>query len=258
MEFILPKYRMSLIKKVSDAISTEYSSSKEVIFYFENWHEYNLDAFGNLTWENFSMKRGVSGILDVIATLHGMDNELLLKVAIDIGVDTPDFIPSIPIFRNEIKLTSETALATFERAIKQIETHPDIAIGLANSALESIIKEILKDKRLNVKSKSGDTLYKLTEHILKALKTFPGANVTSEIQQIGNALMSASQGIENLRSDKTQFHGKTDEDHLIEDSIYAYFIINSVTSIGLFLNRYYKFLHPKPISEVSDEDDLPF
>jgi hypothetical protein len=258
MEFISPKYRMKLVKQVADAIWAEYSSYKDVELYIQNWHFLEVDQWGNIQWENFSVKFKDTGGIDLSSTLHGMDNELLLKVAIDIGVDTPDFIPSIPIFRNEIKLSSETALATFERAIKQIETHPDLAIGLANSALESIIKEILKDKRLNVKSKRSDTLYKLTEHILKALKTFPGANVTSEIQQIGAALMSASQGIENLRSDKTQFHGKTDDDHLIEDSIYAFFIVNSVTTIGLFLSRYYKYLHPKPIQEVTDDDELPF
>lgn len=255
---ISPKYKMSLIKQVEEEIWKQYNSYKDVELYITNWHYHEEDQWGNNQWENFRIRYKVAGGIDLSSTLHGMDNELLLKVAIDIGVDTPDFIPSIPIFRNEIKLSSQTALATFERAIKQIETHPDLAIGLANSAIESIIKEILKDKRLNVKSKRSDTLYKLTEHILKALKTFPGANVTSEIQQIGAALMSASQGIENLRSDKTQFHGKTDDDHLIEDSIYAFFIVNSVTTIGLFLSRYYKYLHPKPIQEVTDDDELPF
>lgn len=257
MELISPKYRMKLTKQVADAIWAEYMSYKEVEFYIQKWHNYSEDQWGNIQWENFSIKLKETGGIDLPATLHSMDGELFLKVAIDIGVETPDYIPSVPVFRNELKLTGETAFATFERALKQTETHPDLAIGLANSALESIVKEILKDDRLNVKSKPGDTLYKLTEHLLKALKIFPGAGVTSEIQQIGSSLMSACQGIENLRSDKTQFHGKTSDDVVIEDSIYAYFIVNSVTTIGLFLNRYYKFHHPKVV-ETTDEDDLPF
>ena len=257
MHTISPKYRMKLTKQVADAIWAEYASYKEVEFYIQKWHHYEEDQWGNNQWENFSIKFKEAGGIDLPATLHKMDGELFLKIAIDIGVDTPDLIPSIPVFRNELKLTSETALATFERAFKQTESHPDIAIGLANSALESIIKEILKDKHLNVKFKSGDTLYKLTEHILKALKTFPGSLVPTEIQKIGSSLMAASQGIENLRSDKTQFHGKTTEDILIEDSIYAYFIVNSVTTIGLFLSRYYKYHHPKQI-EVNDDEELPF
>lgn len=257
MELISPRYRMKLTKQVADAIWAEYNSYKEVEFYIQKWHNCSDDQWGNIQWENFSIKLKETGGIDLPATLHSMDGELFLKVAIDIGVETPDYIPSIPIFRNELKITGETAFATFERALKQTETHPDLAIGLANSALESIIKEILKDDRLNVKSKPGDTLYKLTENLLKALKIFPGSGITSEIQQIGSSLMSASQGIENLRSDKTQFHGKTTDDVVIEDSIYAYFIVNSVTTIGLFLNLYYKFHHPKVV-DTTDEDELPF
>jgi len=56
-------------------------------------------------------------------------------------LETPDFIPCIPTFRNEIKSDYKTASATFEKAFRQIEEHPDIAIGLANSSLESIIKK---------------------------------------------------------------------------------------------------------------------
>lgn len=257
MDTISPKYRMKLTKQVADAIWAEFASYKEVEYYIQQWHQFEEESWGHSHWENFSIKFKETGGIDLPATFHNMDGELFLKIAIDIGVDTPDLIPSIPVFRNELKLTSETALATFERAIKQIESHPDIAIGLANSALESIIKEILKDERLNVKFKSGDTLYKLTEHILKALKTFPGANVPTEIQQIGGGLMSASQGIESLRSGKTQFHGKTTDDILVEDSIYAYFIVNSVTTIGMFLSRYYKYHHPKQI-EGNDDEELPF
>lgn len=70
----------------------------------------------------------------------------MLKIAIDVGVETPDLIPSIPVFRNEIKAEFESASAAFEKAFKQIEEHPDIAIGLANSVLESIIKAVLNDE----------------------------------------------------------------------------------------------------------------
>ena len=73
----------------------------------------------------------------------------LLRIAIDLGVDTPDFIPSIPAFKNEMKSSYKTAYDTFAKAFKQVEEDPNTAIGLANSALESIIKEILKDARMH-------------------------------------------------------------------------------------------------------------
>ena len=95
---------------------------------------------------------------------------MLLIIAIDLGIETPDFIPSIPVFRNEIKSSYKTASQTFEKAFKCIETDPDTAVGLVNSALESIIKEILKDNRVSIAWKENDTLYTLTQKILKEFK----------------------------------------------------------------------------------------
>jgi len=160
-------------------------------------------------------------------------------------------------FRNEIKSDYKTASATFETAFKQIESHPDIAIGLANSALESIIKEIMKDDRISTAIKKSDTLYDLTSSILNQFKLFPHADLPIEIKTIGSSLLSAIQGIEKLRSTSTNFHGKSNQDYLIEDPIYTYFIVNTVSTIGLFLNTYYKRKFPPIIIELED-DGLPF
>ena len=108
-----------------------------------------------------------------------MDGELLLKIAIDLGIDTPDFIPMIPTFKNEIKGSYDTANSTFDKAFKLIYEDPSTAIGLANSALESIFKHILSDTRISINWNKNDTL---------------------------------CQSIEKLRSDKTLFHGKQNED----------------------------------------------
>jgi hypothetical protein len=258
MELISPKYRMKLVKQVADAIWAEYGSYKEVEFYIQKWHVFQEDQWGNFQWENFYIKYKDAGGIDLLTTLHLMDGELLLKIAIDIGVDTPDYIPSIPVFRNELKAEYNNASTAFEKAFKQVETDPSFAIGLANSALESIIKEVLKDERLGVGISGSETLYELTSKILKGFEIFPGAKVPKEINQIGSGLLSANQGIEKIRSTKTLFHGKTDDDHLIEDSIYAFFIVNSVTTIGLFLSRYYKHHFPKQTKVEDENDELPF
>lgn len=55
----------------------------------------------------------------------------------------------------------KTASQTFEKAFKCIESDPDTAVGLVNSALESIIKEILKDERISVSYSETDTSYSL-------------------------------------------------------------------------------------------------
>lgn len=254
-DLISPKYQMKLIKSVHEAIWEEYKSYKEVKFYISKWHR--VEEGWNDYWENFKIVfKENNKEIDLMQTLHNMSGTDLLKIAIDLGVDTPDFIPSIPTFRNEIKADYKTAYDTFNKAIKQIETDPDVAIGLANSALESIIKEIIKDERISSKLSGNETLYRLTSIILKEFN-FTVDEFPKEIKTIGNSLLSINQAIEKLRSEKTNFHGKTIEDYLIKDSVYTYFIVNSVTTVGLFLNTYYKTKYPKPVPE-KEEDELPF
>jgi hypothetical protein len=251
---ISPKYQMKLVKSVSDVIWSEYKTYKEVKYYITKWHRSVYDDFGN-SWENFSII-DEGGKMDLMQTLHNMNETDLLKVAIDLGVDTPDFIPSIPTFKNELKAAYKTAYDTFTKAYKQIETDPSTAIGLANSALESIIKEILKDSRIASKISGGETLYKLTVIILKEFNITNQEHPT-ELKTIGNSLIAINQAIEKLRSEKTNFHGKTSDDYLINDTIYTYFIVNAVSTVGLFLNSYYKTKFPKQVLKA-ESDDLPF
>lgn len=251
---VSPKYQMQLVKDVEKALWAEYATYKNVEAYIKKW-QFEYDDFGNA---NFYIHRNDNKI-DLAGTLHDIDGGTLLKIAIDLGVDTPDFIPSIPTFKNKIKSDCSTAYSTFDKAFKQIETHPDIAIGLANSALESIIKEILKDKRINSKINGNKTLYDLTAEILKVFQLFPNSDMPIEIKTIGGSLLSINQGIEKLRSEKTNVHGKTAEDYVIHDPIYTYFIFNCVTTVGLFLHSYYKTKFPKTENRcVDDVDDLPF
>ncbi|WP_452225815.1 abortive infection family protein [Lacinutrix cladophorae] len=252
-ELISPKYQMKLTAEVEKAIWEEYSTYKNVRNYIGKWHEYDERNY----WENFNLIEKDDKNIDLNATLHSMPGEILLKIAIDLGVDTPDFIPSIPTFKNELKAEFKTAYDTFTKAFKQIETNPSLAVGLANSALESIIKEILKDERLQSKITGKETLYKLVNIILKEFNLTNTDN-PKEIKTIGSSLISACQAIEKLRSEKTDFHGKTDEDYLLSEPIYTYFIVNSVTTVGLFLNSYFKTKYPKPLTEYNGIDDLPF
>jgi hypothetical protein len=251
-DLISPKYQMKLAAEVEKAVWDEYGSYKNVRNYIEKWHEYDEQ---NYNWENFRIVEKDDKNIDLSSTIHSMPGEILLKVAIDLGVNTPDFIPSIPTFKNEIKSEYKTAYDTFSKAFKQIESDPSTAIGLANSALESIIKEILKDERIKSKIKGTETLYQLSSVILKEFN-LTSTDHPKEIKTIGNSLLAANQAIEKIRSEMTNFHGKTSEDFLIEDTIYAYFIVNSVATVGLFLNKFYKTKYPEP--EIEGNDDLPF
>ncbi len=264
---VSPKYQAKFVAKVEDALWDLFDQHKyhNVELYIEKWVVKNNDNYLYGTDKppvNFKIYKNVDDNIDLKTTLNRMPFDVLLKIAIDLGVETPDIIPGMAFFRNEIKAENETASQVFEKAFKRIESDPDDAIGFANSALESIIKEMLADERIKVQTNNNDTLYKLTTAILKEFKLYPKNEMPKEIKTIGSSLLTISQGVESLRSDQTDMHGKTKEDVKIEDPMYAYFIVNAVTTVGLFLKSFYneKFPVPEPKAENegSDDDELPF
>lgn len=256
---------MHLINQIHDKIWEDFKSYNDVSFFIKKWHKSEEAYNWNDYWENFKIYYHENGKLDLKSTLHSINGEDLIKIAIDLGIDTPDFIPSVPTFKNAIKEEYENVYETFTKALKNIEQEPDIAIGLINSTFESLIKEILKDERISCQLKGTETLYKLVQIILKEFSltsdTFP-----VEAKTISSSLLSVSQSIEKLRSEKTIFHGKTREDMLIDDSIYVYLVVNSMTTIALFLNSFYNRKYQKPRVEVENQssneeyeyDALPF
>ncbi len=262
-DLISPKYQMKLVEDVENALWDMFSTNKyyNVEKYIEKWqvlgdNSTNTGFYIGLTPQFQIVRKEDGNAIDLKSTLHGIDGGTLLKIAIDLGVDTPDFIPTISTFKNVLKSDYKTAYDTFTRAYRQIEDDPSTAIGLANSALESIIKEILKDDRISSKLTGNETLYQLSSIILKEFN-LKNVEHPKEIKTIGNSLLSINQSIEKIRSEKTYFHGKTIDDHIINDTVYTYFIVNSVATVGLFLNSYYqkKFSKPTPVIKI---DRLPF
>ena len=145
--------------------------------------------------------------------------------------------------------------------LKAIETDPDTAIGLANSALESIVKEILRHPYIQSnKDVKKDTLHSLVCSLLKVFKLFPGENMPTEFNTIGSSLISIAKSIEGVRSERTNFHGKCNDDVVISDSMYAYMVVNSVTTVGLFLDSFFKKYIKDTSIETEEQivDDLPF
>lgn len=225
---------MGLIDKIEKTIWAEFSSYKNVSNYIKKWHQSDGSS-----WENFHIYRD-NMVINLNETLHDMGSETIIKIAIDLGIETPDFIPAIPIIKNVLKEKYPTAFSAFQKALKQIEESPDLSIGSANSTLESIVKHILENDNVPIKFNSKDTLYALTQSILKEFTLFPNEQIPLEIRQIGNGLLNASKSIEQLRSEKTTFHGKTQKDYIIEDPLYAYFIVNAISTVGLFLISFYE------------------
>lgn len=249
---------MSIIQNINERLFELYKTYDDVENYIEKWHEV-YDPFGDN--ENFPIiyKDDERKKIDAKKTLHYIDGETLLKIAIDLGVETPDYIPCVPTFKNELKSSYEIASQTFDKAFRNVEEDPSLAIGLANSALESIIKEILKDKRISIQWNERDTLSSLIISICRAFQLDTDSTFPTEIRTIASSLIKCSKAIEDLRSDKTILHGKVDGNYIVTDSIFAYFVVNAVTTTGLFLLNYYKTKYPSESTIVfSKMNDLPF
>lgn len=244
---------MKLINQIEAAIWDNFSSYKNVKNYIKKWH------FSDNYYENFTIifRDANNKEIDLSETLHNIDGETLIKIAIDLGIETPDYIPAVPVIKNVLKTGGYSmAFNTFQKAMKQVEEDSDLAVGSANSALESIIKHILENDDILMKYNKKNTLYDLGQCILKEFSLFPNNKIPEEIRNIGSGLLNITQNIEKLRSEKTTVHGKTKRDYIITDPLYAYFIINAISTLGLFLINFYENKYNKANLAKSDDPEL--
>lgn len=265
MPKISPLYTMQLVNKIEKALWNVFPDKKytNVESYIKRWHiGPEFDYRGNLICdENFRIYyQGDSKNIDLIRTLSNIqDEEILMKMAVDLGIETPDTIPAVVEIKAILARDYTDVSTTFQKAHKKIYNEPSIAIVLANSALEAIVKKICKDESLKP-CNNKDTLYDLISHILKEYNYFPKATLNKNIKNIGSSLLNACQAIEAIRSENTEGHGKLADDYIINDPLYSAFILNAITTVGLFLLNYYEKKYKTKIREDNTitDDEIPF
>lgn len=253
-----PKFKMALLKQIEDKIWKEYNSYSNVETYIKEFHRVDYDNNFN-EYENMEICRKKDDNIDLHKTLATMDFDTMVSMAIDLDIPVPTVLPAFPTFtRTLVEGEFGTSLAynNFMKAYKLVYEDPEQAISLANSALETIIKHILADKRIKIEYNPNDTLRKLAETLLKEFKYFPTNDLQKNIKGIGSALLRIANEIEELRSDKTFAHGKGKTDYIVDDNLYSVYIVNSVITVGMFLISFYDKKYP-PIAPEPDED-IPF
>lgn len=270
---ISPKYLMELIPEVEKALWGLFDSAKyqNVRRYIEKWHE-EYDGYNN--WgdnENFRIyfKNEQNTEIDLAETLHKIPETILIKIAIDLGIDTPGFLPVVTEFKNVLKDENQSAYQNFTRATKNVYENPDQAVSLASSTLEGIIKTILADETLKSKTDTfrNKPLAKLVTIIIKEFGFDSTTQCPPELITIAGQLRSLGTTIDDLRSDKSTAHGKAHNEYVIDDPLWAAFIVNTSASLGLFLWEYYEKKYKPQVknkkqSSIGDEpinlDDIPF
>lgn len=253
-----PTQIMQLIHRIETALWNKFDISKYVNVrrYMQLWQK---DIFNDFTDEyegkNFEIiNQSNSTTIDLGATLYGIkDTELLLKIAFDLGVEVPSVIYAVPEVKNILAEDYKDANSVFEDAYKKLEVEPDIAITMASSALERIIRDLCSDTN---PCKRGATLYDLVGHILREYGYFPSNQLNADIRNIGSGMLKIAQGVENIRSNYTRdAHGSLEPKYMQDQPLYAKLIFNSITTIALFLLGLKKRDNKQAAIDI---DDIPF
>lgn len=258
MQKISPKYMMGLIKKVKDKIWTEYQSYKDVETYMARWQDITYENYNNTEYDFYIQYQNNSNNIDLDKTFKHIPDEKIFQIAIDLGLEIPGLIYSVAEIRGLLAEKYQDASRVFENAYKELDKKPDHSILLANSALEKIIKKICSDKSLT-KCNEKDSTSSLIDHILKEFDIFPNKELQKDVRKIASSLITIAKTIDDIRSKNTDAHGIKD-DYLIDDVIYSQLMINSVSTLGLFLINFYekKVGKAETTTEVTIEDDVPF
>lgn len=118
-------YRMELIEKLDKTIWSKYTSYKKVEQYVK-LNQTLYDNFGNANFDIVYVNDKIQ-LFDTLGNIAQNEPEVLIKMAIDLGIETPDFIPSIPTFRNKLRMTIkmlQLVLKKHFRTLRKIQLMP--------------------------------------------------------------------------------------------------------------------------------------
>ena len=243
---------MELVSKIENTLWEMFDRAKyqNVRIYIEKFQELENHGFDSYYNFNILFINGTQNI-DLTETLHKMSNDLIIRIATDLGIDTPDFFPVVYQFKNLLKENNQNAYQNFERAIKSVREEPDLAVSLASSTLEGIIKTILNHHSVNgqLGTVKNDSLTKLMSAIVKRFDFDNQTKCPPELITIASQLRGLGASIDQLRSDKSASHGKDSHEYVVNDPLWAAFIVNVSATLGLFLWNYFE-LKFKPKVEV--------
>lgn len=262
---ISPKYMMQLISKIEAELWSMFESSKyqNVRRYILKWHEEDWMGYFNNAGENFHIfyKDDAKSEIDLAETLHRMDEDIVFRIAVDLGIDVPTALPAITVVKNSVKEQNPNVYDNFTAATKKVYDEPDMAVAHASSALDDIIKAILADPKIDSsKVPQNGSLSKQIKGLLDGLG-FKDDSAPGEIKTVASQLMGVVCTINDIRGSKTRVHGKAGDDYIIDKSLWSVFIVNACATVGLLLWSYYKEkCHQERIDaeDISREDEIEF
>lgn len=259
-EQISPAYLLDLADKIERELwkRRDFSKYKYVENYIERWHVVD-DSNSFCAEENFHIFRqeDENGNIDLNKTLARMPSDILLKIAFDLGLDTPGYLPVIAErFKTVLSKNNKNARDVFSDAIMNVYSNPEDSVLDASSALDGLLKLILSDSEVSKSSRKPEGLSKRFDDALSTLKLTKKSGAPEEIYKISSSLNNIAKEIDNLRSNKTNSHGKLQDEYVVDDPLFAELCVNSAATVGIFLWEYYEKNFTSKDSDNKDDGEL--
>lgn len=166
--------------------------------------------------------------------LGSVDESVVIRIAKDIGLFNPtEFAPgSAQLIRELNNSSMQICRDDFEKALKDVETDPPNAIGMASTTLESICKAILDE--FEVPYPADESLQPLLKLVFQKMNLSPDGRADSDLKRVLGGLSNAGSGLAVLRTKYSTFHGKGANQFRLEKR-HARLAVNALTTVGMFL-----------------------
>jgi hypothetical protein len=194
-------------------------------------------------------------VKEILATV---DETIIIKIAKDLELyDLGEVAPgSVQLISQLGQMSMQVCRDDFEKALKDVETDPANAIGMASTTLESISKAILD--ALDVPYPNDESLQSLLKLVFQIMNLSPDGHADPDLKRVLGGLTNAGFGLAVLRTKYSTFHGKGVNQLRLEKR-HARLAVNALTTVGMFLVETYieiynekKNINEKNVLEFSD------
>lgn len=176
----------------------------------------------------------------VMELLKSKPDALLIKIALDLNLGIQN--KSLTIVEDFVNLLESNQLSSvvddFNRASKNLEHDPEIAITSASSTLESICKAVCDF--FKEPYPASESMQSLVYKTCKLLYLSPDQHADEQIKKILGGLNSVATGIGSLRTKNSAAHGHGTKKCKLSLR-HSRLVVNSCATVGLFiLETYYE------------------
>lgn len=176
----------------------------------------------------------------VMSLLKSKTDALLIKIALDLGLGVQN--RSLEVVEGFSNLLESNQLYSvtddFNRAFRNIDHDPEIAITSASSTLESICKAVCDF--FKEPYPASESMQHLISKTCKLLNLSPDQHADEQIKRILGGLNNVAIGIGVLRTKNSAAHGHGTKKCKLNRR-HSRLVVNSCATIGLFiLETYYE------------------